>query len=128
VSTPVRDLLWEDDELTVWWGNWIECEVAISRLRRDGVLNEESEREARTRLSRLANEWAEIDPTDDIRLLASLVSKAHPLKAADALQLAAALRWCEGNTSGANFVCLDNQLRQAAEDESFGVLPERGKL
>ncbi len=84
--------------------------------------------EARINLNELSAEWLEIEPTNELRLLAMLISKAHPLKAADALQLAAALRWCEGNTDGANFVCLENQLRRAAEDEGFDVLPESVQL
>lgn len=57
-----------------------------------------------------------------------LVSKDYPLKAADALQLAAALRWCEVDTDDRRFVCLDNRLRRAAEDEGFDVLPEGERL
>lgn len=87
-------------------------------------MNEETEGEARSRLDLLADTWRETRPYDDLRLLASLLSRDHPLKAADALQLAAALRWCEGNTRGAGFVCLDNQLRRAASEEGFDVLPE----
>ena len=68
--------------------------------------------------------WVERRPTDDTRLLAMLVSKRHPLKAADSLQIAAALRWCEGETDGTAFVCLDERLRIAALDEGFDVLPE----
>ena len=122
-SAAVRNLLAKDDEVTVWWGTWVECAVAISRLRREDALDEESETEARARLDRLAEGWLDTEPTDDLRLLASLVSKGHPLKAADALQLAAALRWCEGSTEGSGFVCLDNRLRQAARNEGFTVLP-----
>ena len=75
-------------------------------------------------LNILAETWTEIQPADDIRLLASIISKDHHIKAADALQLAAALRWCEGDTSGAGFVCLDERLRRTASDEGFDVLPE----
>ena len=59
-----------------------------------------------------------------MRLLAMLISKRHPVKAADCLQLAAALRRCEGDTSGSGFVCLDERLRPAASDGGFEVLPE----
>ena len=122
-STLVGNLLREDIEATAWWGTWVECAVAISRLKREGEIDEKSEDAARTRLDRLADEWVEVDPVDDLRLLAWLVSKDHPLKAADCLQLASALRWCEGNSGGAGFVCLDDQLRRAARDENFDVLP-----
>jgi len=47
----------------------------------------------------------------------------HSLRAADALQLAAALIWTEETTAGAEFVCLDQNLREAALKEGFTVLP-----
>ncbi len=106
----------------------MECMVAISRLKRENKLTETGEEETRTNLDELSADWLEIESTGELRLLAMLVSKAYPLKAADALQLAAALRWCEGNTDGTNFACLDNQLRRAAEDEGFDVLPKREQL
>lgn len=123
-SATVAGLLRQDGDVSVWWGTWVECSVAVSRTGREGRLNEETEGEARSRLDLLADTWRETRPYDDLRLLASLLSRDHPLKAADALQLAAALRWCEGNTRGAGFVCLDNQLRRAASEEGFDVLPE----
>lgn len=120
----MNTLLQEDGDMVVWWGTWAECAVAISRLRREGILDEESEQETRAALDELATDWTEIDPEDDVRLLASLLSKDHPLKTADGLQLAAALRWCEGDTASASLVCLDDRLRRAALDEGFDVLPE----
>ena len=123
-SATVADLLGEDGDVAVWWGSWAETSVAISRLRREGVLGEETEGEARSRLDLLASTWRETLPTDGLRLLAVLLSRSHPLKAADCFQLAAVLRWCEGDTNGTGFVCLDERLRGAAEDEGFDVLPE----
>lgn len=113
----------EDGEMVVWWGTWAECAVAASRLKREGELNEGGEDEARSALDRLAAEWTEIKPADDMRLLAFLLSKDHPLKTADAFQLAAALRWCEGDVAGKGLVCLDRTLRRAATDEGFDVVP-----
>jgi predicted nucleic acid-binding protein len=117
-------LLLQDDQQATWWGTWTECAVTVSRLRREGRLDEVSEERVRARLDRLAGEWVEIEPLNDLRLLAMLVSKYHPLKAADSLQLAAALRWCEEDTDGSGFVCLDGRLRRAATDEGFDVLPK----
>ena len=123
-SPVLNELLTEDKDMAVWWGTWIECSVTASRLRREGFLDESGQEETRAVLDDLATNWLEVAPTNELRLLAMLVSKNHPLKAADCLQLAASLRWCEGNTGDANFVCLDNRLRQAADDEGFDVLPE----
>ena len=122
-DTAVR-LLREESDVAVWWRTWIECSAAISRLEREDKLTETGRENARVNLDELAAEWREFSPTNELRLLVMLVSKAHPLKAADCLQLTAALRWCEGNTEGASFVCLDNWLRRAAEDEGLNVLPE----
>ena len=125
VSGMLANLAREDGDIAVWWGTWAECAVAVSRLKREKGFDDETEENARARIDGLAADWTEIDPEDDMRLLASLLSKDHPLKTADALQLAAALRWCEGDTVGSGFVCLDGRLRRAAIDEGFDVLPER---
>ena len=121
-SDTLNGLLWEDRDMAVWWGTWPECAVAIRRLEREGNLDPASARESRAALDSLTASWFEVQPTEDIRLSVSLLAQNHPLKASDALQLAAALRWCEGDTEGAGFVCLDNRLRRAAEDEGFYVL------
>ena len=122
------NLMREGDVMTVWWGTWIECSAAISRLKRENKLTETGEEESRSTLDQLSANWQEIEPTEDLRLLAMLVSKTHPLKAADCLQLASALRWCEGDTEGSGFVCLDDRLRRAALGEGFDVPPEEMKF
>lgn len=127
-SPVLNELLTEDADIVVWWGTWIECSVTVSRLRREEILDDNGQEETRATLNRLLSNWLEIEPDNDLRLLAMLISKAHPLKAADCLQLAAALRWREGDTEESGFVCLDNQLRRAAEDEGFQVLPEDVRL
>ncbi len=68
-------------------------------------------------------DWREVEPTDEVRLLAALLSRRHPLKAADALQLAAAFVWRQTDASDDDFVCLDDQLRRVASDEGFDVMP-----
>jgi uncharacterized protein len=123
-SEAIGNLLREDREIAAWWGTTIECAVAISRLVRDGVFDDNDEVAARVALSLFADSWTEVGPSYDIRSSAAILSRDHPLRAADALQLAAALRWCGGDTRGKGFVCLDNRLRRAARDEGFDVLPE----
>ena len=46
------------------------------------------------------------------------VLRVHPLRAADALQLAAALEWSGGAASGM-FITYDERLRDAASREGF---------
>ncbi|MDQ3238543.1 MAG: type II toxin-antitoxin system VapC family toxin [Actinomycetota bacterium] len=104
-SDVVSDLLHEDREITVWWGTWVECSVAISRLSREGSLDVESEEEARASLDLLAEDWREVQPTDEVR------------------SLSAAFVWRESTDEDLGFVCLDDRLRQAATDEGFEMLP-----
>jgi predicted nucleic acid-binding protein len=47
----------------------------------------------------------------------------HSLRAADALQLAAALIWCEEQPHAETFVSLDDRLREAAQKEGFSIEP-----
>ena len=65
----------------------------------------------------------EIPPWDKVRDEARRLVVTRYLRAADALQLAAALEWCAGVPHAAGFVCLDDRLRLAAAMEGFRVLP-----
>jgi predicted nucleic acid-binding protein len=123
-SHMVKTLAEEDGDLVVWWTTRVECISAMARRRRERLLATHAERQAREALSALAGEWSEIQPTDLLRVRAERLLMVHSLRAADALQLAAALIWTEEATSGAEFVCLDQNMREAAMKEGFTVLPQ----
>jgi predicted nucleic acid-binding protein len=82
-----------------------------------------AEHQARQVVTSLAAEWTEIQPSQEVRKYAERALLLHPLRAADALQLAAALVWTNGHGTGHDFVCLDQRLRDAAHREGFQVLP-----
>ena len=107
----------------VWWATPVECDSAIARRLREGVLREESLEMARSRLGRILTDVHSIGPTEDVRARARRLVATHPLRAADAFQLAAALVWCEEHPAGETFFCLDDRLREAARLEGFTVLP-----
>ena len=67
-----------------------------------------------------------LSPSDELRRRAARLLAVHPLRAADALQLAAALLWCEEQPHGEGLVSLDAKLRDAAAKEGFSVLPAEG--
>jgi predicted nucleic acid-binding protein len=113
----------EDEGIAVWWGSPVECFSAFARMRREGKLALDAEELLRSSLSRLEHSWIEIEPTADLRSLAGRILFTHPLRAADSLQLAAALTWAGGRAAGGEFVCLDERLRLAARMEGFAVLP-----
>ena len=64
-----------------------------------------------------------IAPTVKLRDRAGRLLAAYALSGADALQLAAALAWCEEEPRGSHLVCLDTRLREAARREGFAILP-----
>jgi predicted nucleic acid-binding protein len=107
----------------VWWGSVVEVHSAISRLNRTGELTNIEKKGALARLAKLSRGWREILPVDQVRNLATQLLDSYELKAVDALQLAAALTWCQQRTSKTNFVCCDQKLAQAAKTAGFFVLP-----
>ncbi len=123
-SKAARDLLSADGSMIVWWGAPVECHSAFARLRREGALDEGGEDAARRVLAVLADAWTEILPGAEIRTICARLLLNHPLRAADSMQLAAALLWADKNPSGHPFICLDERLREAARREGFLPLPE----
>jgi len=124
-GTPyVREIADTDSAIAAWWGSPVECYSAWARLRREGLLTERGEDQSRRLLGLLVNSWSEIEPSREVRDLAGRILLLHPLRAADSLQLAAALVWAGKTPTGLGFACLDRRLREAARKESFTLLPE----
>ncbi len=106
--------------MIVWWSSPVECASAFSRLARDGVLVRDAEEGARDILSELQDAWYEVQPTDRVRAQAMRLLRLHPLRAADAVQLAAALEWA-GTPPAGTLISFDERLREAARREGFRV-------
>lgn len=123
-SSVLREVLKADREIVCWWGTRIECVSALFRMSREGRLRTTDLAATRLRLTGLAADWSEIQPDDLLRTAAERVVGVHSLRAADALQLAAALVACDGAPDTLPFVCLDTRLREAALREGFAVLPD----
>lgn len=115
--------LLEDATQAVGWATAVECESAIQRRLREGVLSGDEARTARQRLAQLADSWHEVVPTPAVRQLALRLLRTHPLRAADALQLAAALALASAGFDRLGFVCADQRLNEAAEIENLTPLP-----
>jgi predicted nucleic acid-binding protein len=122
-SEAIKGLMKGDEDVVVWWTTRVECLSALSRRRREGVLSPGDETKARAVLSAIGTAWSEVQPTETVRLRAERLLSIHPLRAADALQLAAALIWAQETPRGLEFVCLDQNLREAALKEGFSIQP-----
>jgi len=119
----VQEILRARGVPVVWWGALIECHSVVERLRRDAELSLEHRQQALAVLAELAASWQEVQPTPAVRAVRLL--SVHPLRAADAVQLAAALVWAGEKPAGCILVCLDSRLRECAQREGFTVLPRR---
>jgi len=116
------DLLEREPVMLVWWGTPVECASAVARREREGGLRVAEASAALERLRDLADGWQEILPGDAIRATAQRLLRVHPLRAADSLQLAAAVVAAEHERATLEFVSLDERLREAASREGFPVL------
>lgn len=123
-SASMRHLLEEDPVIASWWGTPVEIGSALARCEREDRLDGEGHRLAQARLEELGRRALEIQPVDSVRQRAHRLLRVHPLRAAEALQLAAALAWCEDHPGGAAFVTLDARLAEAARREGFRVEPD----
>ena len=122
-SEALTRLVADDKEVTIWWATPLECQGAIQRRHREVPLPHASLALATERLRALVDLADTVSPTDEVRRRAARLVAVHPLRAADALQLAAALIWCEEQPHSEGFVSLDARLRDAARNEGFDVKP-----
>jgi predicted nucleic acid-binding protein len=123
-SSPlVAPLVRSDAEVVLWWASPVECRSAVHRRRREGRLSTAFVTGALGRLAEIVEDADVVEPTAGLRDRAGALLATHPLRASDALQLAAALAWCDDNARGRAFVCLDERLADAARREGFDVLP-----
>lgn len=122
-DTPRRLAQLRDDPvLALWWSTPVECESAMQRRVREGALDAVAARSARARLADLAGSAHEVPPSAALRTLALRLLRTHPLRAADALQLAAAVTLAAALRRQLTFACADERLAEAAETEGLALL------
>jgi predicted nucleic acid-binding protein len=122
-SASLISILTADRDPTVWWGSPLECQSAIYRREREARLPVRFRDEGLHRLAMLMEDADIVEPTLGLRDRAGRLLATHPLRAGDALQLAAALVWCGDAPYQTAFICLDGRLRDAARAEGFDLLP-----
>jgi uncharacterized protein len=122
----MRRLLTVDAQILAWWSSRVEMAAALARREREGSLSTIAADAAYAALQRLAQSWEEVTPSDLIRTTAQRLLRTHALRAADSLQLAAALVASGREPAGLEFVCLDERLGNAARREGFPVVALSG--
>ncbi len=121
-SARVKAWLKEDAEVVVWALARVELLSALARRRRELPLMMNELGAARRQLLAVYQQWLEIAELDAVRQHAERIVETHPLRAADALQIGAALVAAAGDPYSLEFVTFDRRLAQAADREGFPVL------
>lgn len=122
----VRGLLREDPHIATWVWTSVEIASAIERRTRQGKLDRGQRRAALGAFADLASTWDEVTDVLAVRRRALPLLARHPLRAADAAQLAAALLLAPEPGPATSFVCLHERLAEAAEREGLLVFPPPG--
>ena len=118
-TTELKKLLQEDSVQVVSWTTHCECFSALARLEREGLLPLREFEQAHKRLLELSKSWQILVPGQELIDETKRVLRSHPLRCADALQLACAVLASGKTPSMLDFVTLDDRLAAAASREGF---------
>lgn len=122
-ATPeVQSWQASDPLITIWIMTRVEVFSAIARRKREQPELAALWSRAIRDVNEMASIWTEIWDAAATRLHAERIVMDHPLRAADALQLGAALVAADGDPQSLEVVTLDRRLAEAARREGFPVL------
>ncbi len=91
--TPTAVALYKLHSVVVWWATPVEIASALARLVRMMQIDPADCAKARKLANVLSDSWSVIQPSDALRAKALQLVDRYDLRAADSLQLAAALEW-----------------------------------
>jgi predicted nucleic acid-binding protein len=111
----------EDPGVAIWTLTTVEIASALWRLRREDALTEEDARATELRADELAAASYIVADVESVKAAAARLLRVHALRAADALQLGAALVWAGARPEGKTLHTLDDRLALAARREGFAV-------
>ena len=114
----------EDPEMAIWWGTETECLSALARREREKQLSRHEVTIAERDLTNILEGALEIIPGPEVRRHARRLLMTHPLRAADAFQLAAAVVLAGDRPSQVTIVTFDQNLALCAQREGFTIMPE----
>jgi predicted nucleic acid-binding protein len=120
--TPRAIELCKSYEVVVWWATPVEIASALARLVRMRQIDSGVWAKARKLTKSLADSWSVIQASEALRTRAARLVDLYDVRAADSLQLAAALEWCEGIPQGRVFLTADQELREAALLNGFDAI------
>jgi hypothetical protein len=119
----VRELYAGDPVVIAWVLSDVEIQSALRRLERESAITTRALRELVRHYGALWDGVHLIDAVGPVCTRAKRLLGVHPLRAADAVQLAAALIAAYDDPRAMEFACLDARLSAAADREGFVVVP-----
>jgi len=111
-----------DTEIALWGLTRLELVSAVERRVREGNIPTSARQPALRRIERITADAHEITDLAAVRMRALPLLARHPLRAADAAQLGAALLVADPDPASLVMVVLDRRLAAAAEREGLVVL------
>jgi uncharacterized protein len=111
-----------DPDVIAWTLTRVEVFSALARRRREAPLAASRLLTVRRDFVRAWEQWSEVTAIEIVRRHAERIVESYPLRAADALQVGAAITAAEDDPTGLEFVTFDENLAHAAEREGFRVL------
>jgi predicted nucleic acid-binding protein len=113
----------DDQEMLVWCLSKVEVISALCRRLSDRAFGEEEFQKAKRHLNDLIERAYEVQAIEKVKARALRLLEVHPLRAADACQLAAVLVATQEDPNRLAMVCFDQNLKNAALKEGFSVNP-----
>ncbi len=121
-ATPaMRRLIARDRDVVVWMLTSVELLSVLSRLGRMTTELGDLLPGVRVEAMDLFARWAAVTHVEGVRRRAERLVSVHPLTAADAMQLGAALLAADDRPETLDFVTLDKSLARCAQLEGFRV-------
>ncbi len=115
----------ENPSILIWTLTPIEVISALCRLERMAQMSSDNLEKALQHWEILQASLHVVKEIESVKQRAIRLLKNHSLRAADSLQLAAALVAFSDHPQSQSFVCLDERLSQAAKKEGFKILPPK---
>src|SRR6185295_19508288 len=121
-TKTLQQILTNDSDVVVWMLTGVELLSALGRLGRQATGLEDMVPGLRFSALAIVERCAAVTDVDSVRRRAERLVGVHPLTAADAMQLGAALVASGDRPETLEFVTLDRQLARCAQLEGFRVI------
>lgn len=121
-TAAAERLLRDDPAVVVWTLTRVELLSALARRRRHEPAEARRLAAARREILDAWPLWSEVTAVEVVRRHAERLVETHPVRAADALQIGAALVAADGDPADLAFVTFDETQATAAEREGFRIL------